>query len=224
MWQLVSISRPPALLIRSGIIQSISCSVFILYNIWVVLHLSENYHVVGNFWGNFYKFWGFVAICESFLCKFGPLTANNPWKFSPRKSYFTTIYKNFPSRKFPAIWYGVYGGTCHEQADSQCLVEAIKAKTAPLVYMIIAFVSVYYCISDQKLHMWPISACSSCACVCAHIVHAYEYKLVCIERIMIPACFTLVAMSLLSTKTCLMSWGETGQWKAAGIKPSTLLW
>ena len=71
MWQLVSISVPPALLIRSGIIQSISCSVFILYNIRVVLHLSENYHVVGNFRGNFYNFEVLLLFAKVFSANLG---------------------------------------------------------------------------------------------------------------------------------------------------------
>ena len=49
------------------------------------------YRIAENFRGkNFCKFCGFVAICESFLCKIwgcgtlGAAKASNPQKFSPR--------------------------------------------------------------------------------------------------------------------------------------------
>jgi len=57
----------------------------------------------------FRKFCGFVAIRKSFLCKiwgvasFGIAKASNLRKFSPRKSYFSTIHESFLPRKFPAI-------------------------------------------------------------------------------------------------------------------------
>ena len=70
------------------------------------------YCIAGNFEGeNFRKFYGFVAIHESFLAKFGGMTSfgaaqvSNLQKFSPRKSYFSPIRESYLPRKFPL--YGI---------------------------------------------------------------------------------------------------------------------
>ena len=57
----------------------------------------------------FRKFCGFVAIRKSFLRKiwgvasFRTAKVSNLRKFSPQKSYFSTIHESFLPRKFPAI-------------------------------------------------------------------------------------------------------------------------
>ena len=56
---------------------------------------------------NFAVLWLFVKVFSvkfGGVASFGTVKANNPQKFSPRKSDFSPIHKNFLPRKFPAIW------------------------------------------------------------------------------------------------------------------------
>ena len=71
------------------------------------------YRVEGNFLGR--KLFVNCAVCgysQKFcpqnsggVASFGAAKASNPRKFSPLKSYFSTISESFLPRKFPAIWY-----------------------------------------------------------------------------------------------------------------------
>ena len=48
------------------------------------------------------------AVCIAMLwgvASFGVAKASNPWKFSPRKSYFSPICESFLPQKCPAIRY-----------------------------------------------------------------------------------------------------------------------
>ena len=69
------------------------------------LHVSYSRKLLS---ANFVVLWLMAkAISVKFgaVASFGMAKANNPWKFSPRKSYFLPICKRFFPQKFPTIQY-----------------------------------------------------------------------------------------------------------------------
>ena len=118
------------------------------------------------------------VFAKVFSAKFGGVTffdstCKKSGKFSPWNLILQQFAKVFCHESFPLYdmvfkkgriymsWTSripVLGRSYKSQYCSSCLHDKLY----------LAFLSVFYYISDQKLHMWPIFACSSCACVCAH--------------------------------------------------------
>ena len=127
---------------------------------WSKLLLCNNqkrYRIAGNFrrrksFANFAVLWLFAKVFYTKLgdmLSFGTARVSNPWKFSPRKSYFSPICESFVPWKFLAMQWRF-----HSQCGNNNVLLFVEA-----------------CAYQCSKHWMPIAAQHILQCRCVHEAH-----------------------------------------------------